>query len=145
MAAASLNPEDFNYYRTRKRQVNTTHDLGQAQNQYQSAAAGNQYTRNVGDLAYQYGKAVEKHPWGYGARGLLNSGIYQKGKLDLATEGWVRPLNNMAGQYQDVQGGFALAGQQMGRTKGEGLADIDEATQARLAMEQIAAAIRAAS
>lgn len=142
---AELNPEDFNYFRTKKRQVNTTYDLGAAQNTYQSAAAGNQYTRNVGDLAAAYGKAVEKLPWSYGARGLLNSGIYQKGAYDLATEGWIRPFANMAGQYQDVQGGFQLAGQQLGRIKGEGLADISDAEQARLAMEQIAAAIRAAS
>lgn len=142
---ADLNPEDFNYFRTRKRQVNTTHDLGQAQNTYQQQAASNQYTRNVGDLAAAYGKAVEHHPWSYGARGLLNSGVYQKSVYDLGMEGWVRPYMNLAGQNQDVQGGFQLAGQQLGRIKNEGLADISDAEQARLAMEQIAAAIRAAS
>ena len=142
---AELNPEDFNYFRTKKRQINTTHDLGAAQNQYQAQAASNQYTRNVGDLANAYGQAVEKHGWGHGARGLLNSGIYQKDTYDLALNGWVRPYLNMTGQHQDVQGGFSLAGQQLGRIKGEGLQDISEAEQARMAMEQIAAAIRAAS
>lgn len=142
---AELNPEDFNYFRTKKRQINTTHDLGQAQNTYQKQAAGNQFTRNVGDLAHAYGRAVERHPWGYGARGMLNSGVYQKGVYDLAAEGWVRPYLNMLSQYQDVSGGFDLAAQQLGRIKGEGLADVSDAEQARLAMEQIAAAIRAAS
>lgn len=145
MMAAALNPEDFNYFRTKRRQVDTTHSLGQAQNAYQSAAAGNQFTRNVGDLARQYGRAVEKHPWGFGARGLLNSGIYQKSVADLATDGFVRPYTNMVGQHQDVQGGFALAGQQLGRIRGESMADISSAEQSRLAMEQIAAAIRGAA
>lgn len=106
--------------------------------------ATNQYTRNVGDLAYAYGKAREKFGWSYGARGVENSGIERKDLYDLAMEGWVRPATNMAGQYQDVQNQFSVAQQQLGRQLGEGFQDIDEAKAARLAMEQIAASIRAA-
>jgi len=76
---------------------------------------------------------------------VLNSGIYQKDTYDQAMNGWVRPLSNMAGQYQDVQGGFAQAGQQLAFIRGEGLKDIEDAETNRLAMEQIAASIRAAS
>ncbi len=143
--ATQLNPDDFTYFRNRRRQINTTHDLSQAQNAYQAAAAGNQFSRQVGDLAAAYGQAVEKHPWGFGARGLLNSGVYQKATYDLGNQGFVRPYTNLAGQYQDVAGGFNLAGQQLSRIKGEGIQDVDEAERSRLAMEQIAAAIRAAS
>ena len=97
-----LNPEDFNYFRTKRRQVQSSYDLGTAQNQAQRSMAGNQYTRNVGDLAYAYGRAREKHGWSHGARGIQNSGIERKDLYDLAMEGWVRPAANMAGQFQDV-------------------------------------------
>lgn len=106
--------------------------------------ATNQYSRNVGDLAYAYGKAREKFGWSYGARGVQNSGIERKDLYDLAMEGWVRPATNMAGQYQDVQNLFNVAQQQLGAQLGQGFQDVDEAKAARLAMEQIAASIRAA-
>lgn len=141
---AELNPEDFNYFRTKRRQVQSTYDLGSAQNQAQRSMAANQYTRNVGDLAYAYGRAREKHGWSHGARGIQNSGIERKDLYDLGMEGWVRPAANMAGQYQDIQNQFSVAQQQLGRQLGEGFQDIDDAKAARLAMEQIAAAIRAA-
>lgn len=106
--------------------------------------AANQYTRNTGDLAYAYGRAREKHGWSHGARGIQNSGIERKDLYNLAQEGWLRPQANMAGQFQDVSNQFNVAQQQLGRIYGEGVQDVDEAKAARLAMEQIAASIRAA-
>lgn len=140
--ADELNPEELNYYRTRKRQITDTHNLGQAQNAYQQGALGREQERSVGNLAYQYGQMRDKAPWGYAARGLLNSGIYQKGLTDLAQGAYIRPLNDLQAQYQDQLGGLQLASQQLGQIQAGALSDVDEAERARIAA--VAASLRGA-
>lgn len=140
--ANELNPEEINYYATRRRQVTDTHNLGQAQNTYQQGAMGRDLERTTGDLAYQYGQMRDKAPWGYAARGLLNSGIYQKGLYDLQQSGYVRPLNNITSQYQDQLGALQLASQQLGQVQSGALSDVDEAEKARIAA--VAASLRGA-
>lgn len=140
--ADELNPEELNYYSTRRRQITDTYNLGQAQNTYQQGALGRDEQRQIGDLAYQYGQMRDKAPWGYARRGLLNSGIYQKGLTDLAQSGYVRPLNNITGQYQDQLGALQLAQQQLGTIQTGALSDVDEAEKARIAA--VAATLRGA-
>lgn len=140
--ADELNPDELNYYRTRKRQVTDTYNLGQAQNTYQQGALGRQQERSVGNLAYQYGQMRDKLPWGFGARGLLNSGIYQKSLTDLAEGAYLRPLNQMTAEYQDQLGALQLAQQQLGQVQAGALSDVDEAERARIAA--VAASLRGA-
>jgi hypothetical protein len=140
--ADELNPEELNYYRTRRRQVTDTYNLGQAQNVYQQGALGRAQERGVGNLAYQYGQMREKLPWGFGRRGLLNSGIYQRGLQQLAEGAYIRPLNEMTAQYQDQLGALQLAQQQLGQVHAGAISDVDEAERARIAA--VAASLRGA-
>lgn len=140
MADALLNPEELSYFRTARRRVQDTYGLGAAQNAYEQGAASNAYARSLGDLTRQFDQVRSKLPWNYAGRGMLNSGLYQKGLADYGQDR-LRSFGNLRGSYEDQMGGFNLAAQQLAAVKTAGASDIEEQEQSRVA--SIAAMLRA--
>lgn len=140
----SLTPEEGNFFRTKKRQVTDTYNLGEAQLKFQKDTAGQQFGRAKTDLARKFDQMRDKMPWGHAKRGTMNSGLWG---LDLGQYGKERgsAQSNLGATYQEQLGAMNLAGQQMAAVKAGGLLDLDEAEQARLAMAAIANTIRGAT
>lgn len=139
----TIDPESGNYFRTQRRRITDTYNMGSAQNLYQQATAGNTLQRSIGDIAYNYNQMRQKMPWSFAARGLMNSGVWQKAVSDAATGGYIRPVANATAAYQDQLQGLQLALQQLGQTTTSSLSDIDQAEQARIAA--VAASLRGAA
>lgn len=143
MADTTIDPESGTYFRTQRRRITDTYNLGQAQNLYQQSTAGNTLQRSLGDIAYNYNRMRQNMPWSYAARGVMNSGIWTKAVADAAESGYTRPVANAMGAYQDQMQGLQLALQQMGQVRTSGLSDIEEAERARIAA--VAASLRGAA
>ena len=141
MASSLLSPEDINYFATGRRRVNDTYNLGQAQGNYQRDVAAGAFGRAQGNLLSQYAKMRDRLPYGYARRGMLNSGIYQKGLADFAQDK-NRAIGDLAGSYAEQTAGFDLAQRQLAQVRQSSLMDLDEQEQSRIAAT--AAALRAA-
>lgn len=141
MASSLLSPEDINYFSTGRRRVNDTYNLGQAQGVYQRDVAAGNFGRSQRNLLSQYSKMRDRLPYGYAKRGMLNSGIYQKGIADFAQQK-NQAIGDLGAQYGEQMAGFDLAQRQLGGVRSSALMDLDEQEQSRIAAT--AAALRAA-
>jgi hypothetical protein len=139
--AEELDPEYFSWLRNSKRKINDQYGINVSQNQYQQDTLRNAYARQQGDMASQYGRARVRLPGQYAARGMLNSGKYQRALTDLATDR-TRSLADAAGSYQDQLGAYTMARGQLEQVRAGGLADLEDAGAARRAA--IASALRLA-
>lgn len=136
-----LDADQANYFRTRRRQVNDTYNLGLAQNLNSRQRLRREYGRQRTDLRRQFGDMRMKLPGAFAQGGLLNSGLWQRQLQRYGTER-SRALGNLAGQFQDERGSLLLAKRQLGQVRRNAIYDVDQALAARRAT---AATLRAAA
>jgi hypothetical protein len=130
-----LTADDYTYYQVGRRRVNDTFALSKAQNDYQGGIATRARDRGLSDLKRQYQLAQRKFPQTYAKRGLLNSGLYNRGQYDLQLQNTMQK-KNIQGSFGDQMGGLYMAGLQLGATRDSALSDIDMQEQARRATAQ---------
>lgn len=136
----ALGPEDYNYFLARRRQVNDTYSLGDSQNRYQRQIADLGYNQQRQGLVQRFAQQRRALPGGYARRGMLNSGIYQRGRSDFMQNRDTQ-LGNLDQQYGLGQFGFDMAGTQLEQTRRSALDDLESQEVARRAA--LAAALRA--
>ena len=141
MASSLLNPDEVGYFNTARRRVTDSYGIGQAQNAYQRDTAASAFARSQGTLMQRYAQMRDRLPYGYAKRGLLNSGIYQKGLADFAQQK-NQAIGDLAGQFQDQNAGFDLAQRQLASVYSGAGMDLDEQEKQREAA--VAASLRAA-
>lgn len=141
MAESLLDAESLGHFRSARRRVQDTYDLGTAQNNYQRQVAGSQYGRSLGDLTRQFDQIRTKMPWGAARRGMLNSGLYQRQLGEYGADR-VRAFSNLRGVYDDQLGGLNLADSQLSSVRTGALNDIEEQQRNRIA--SVAAMLRGA-
>lgn len=75
--APDLDPEEVNYFQTRRRNARTAYSRGLARNVFDRGQLDLTQSRGREDMIRAFDQARERLPGGFAGRGLLNSGIYQ--------------------------------------------------------------------
>lgn len=112
-----------------------------AQLNYQQSVSDQNYGASKTNLMRQFDQMREKLPYGYNARGLMNSGVYSQGLQDYGDQR-VRSLGDFEMRRQQQQGDFGLRRNQMESGLSSGLGSLDQLEKSRRA--QLAAQIKAA-
>jgi len=127
-----LSPEDVNYFGTTRRRVNDTFNLGSAQNLYQRQTAQSAFGRTKNNLFTSFARMRDKLPGQYASRGLLNSGLYQKGIADFGQRK-NQQIGEVTAQFGEQMAGLDLAERQLGQVRTSASMDVDEQEQSRIA------------
>lgn len=134
-----LNPEDYNYFLTKRRQINDTLGLGTAQTQYQRNTSRLGHNQRRQQLVQQFSRVGERLPGRFARRGLLNSGLYHKGVAEHLRDRDAS-LANLDQDFNQQLYGLDLADTQLEAVRRSALDDIEAQEAARRAA--IAAMIR---
>ncbi len=128
-----LNPEELTWFDAANSRLTRSFNFGKAQNTYEQKLQGQSYDWDKGDLLKQFGKMRENVAQPYVRRGMINSGMHQKGLTDWATEkrdalGRLQTSNNYKGQ------GFDMAQGQLNEALFSGRGDLNAQRAARRKM-----------
>ncbi len=145
-----LSPEQVADIGIRRRQIQERASLGAEQNTYLSEQAKSEQGRQNTQLLTNYGRMVEKAPWSYAARGMLDSGDWQHRKSQMEYDARTAQ-SNLEERGKGQQQGFQIAARQLGTVREGGLADVSTlqagatsaAQNAKIAASAAADAIRA--
>ena len=81
-----LGPEDIAWFDSLATRLNDTYGRGVSANQYQQTQLASEQGIREQDLGRRFDQIRERLPGGFQKRGLLNSGIYQAGLGEYATD-----------------------------------------------------------
>lgn len=135
-----LGPEDIAYFDSLMSRANQVYDQEAGNNLYQQGILQSEKGITEQDLGRRFDQMRERLPGQYQNRGLMNSGVYQQGLSDYATER-TNQFADLNRRFQGQMGGLQRAYQQLGATHGMTTADINSKRIAR--KNAIASTIRA--
>jgi hypothetical protein len=128
------------WFTNRENQARRTFDYGKAQNTYERNLAKTQAGWDRSDLLRQFSQQRAALPSTYNRRGVMNSGLWQRGYGEWAGNK-VRSLTRQQSAADSRQQGFDIADYSMADIKQKAL---DDLTAQRIAYEQtLDAAIKA--
>lgn len=140
MAAPDLSPEEIAYFDTLGTRLNSTYEDQMAQNLFQQGNLNLDQNITMRDLEARFDRQREQLPGGYQRRGLMNSGIYQQGLSDYATQ----RTNATTDQNLRYQRGLSgLQNQAASYTKQHSLGTAENAAMRQARRAGKAAALRA--
>ena len=127
-----LTADDYNYFQTQKRQVNTQYALGIAQNKFQRDSAKANYLRQKDAVGRSWKQRFADFQAPYAANGLLNSGLYAQGR-DRFNTARNAEHGDLLAAYNERTGALKLADRQLWDVMIGGLNDASSAEAARRA------------
>jgi hypothetical protein len=128
--APDLTPEEVAYFDTLQTRMNEDYAQGAATNAYQQGILQSEHGAQVGDYNRRFDRMREQLPGQYQRRGLMNSGIYQQGLTDYATDRTFG-MADLERRYQAQMGGLQMAGSQLYGKHQTGLATNETQKNAR--------------
>ena len=127
-----LTADDFTNFQVQRQRVNDTFNLGVAQNQYQRDSLQQQYDQGLAGLKRRYAQGFRSLSSPWSRRGLLNSGLYQRGIKDYE-DSYNQQLRDAAETFNQSLAGIDLSNQQLKSVKDASISEIDLRDAARRA------------
>lgn len=140
IVAPDLGPEDIAYFDSLMSRANQVYGQESANNLYQQGILESEKGITERDLTTRFDQMRERLPGQYQNRNIMNSGVYQAGLGDYATQR-TNTFSDLNRRFQNQMGGLQNAYQQLGQTHGTTLSDIESRKTAR--RNTIASTIRA--
>lgn len=129
---AELDPSVYAAYQAQRRGIDNVYKSNLAENQHTRNQLGVQRADTLRDLTNQFARQRRTLSQGMGARGLANSGIWQRRVADFQQDR-NQAFSGLNTTYSDQLARLALARQQLEATRNSQIADIDMHEAARRA------------
>lgn len=134
---AGLNPNETFWFRNREDQAQRQFRYGQKQNAYERELSRTQGQWDREDLIRQFTQQRQQLPQGYTQRGLMNSGVYQRGLGEWGSNK-LRSLGRQSAAQGMKMQGYDIADVQLTDIRNKAL---DDLRNQRIAYEQTLASI----
>lgn len=138
-APPTLSPQESAQFTTQRNNARRTYQGGLAANTYQQTLAGLKFKRGKQGLNTQWDRQRAALPGDYIQRGIFDSGIYQRGLKDYATDR-SQAFGDLSLGYQGEVGGLKMDARGLSDSYANTLATSQSAEQARRA--ELASRIR---
>lgn len=141
MATSDLKANEIQWFKSRRDQAGWSAGYGRDQNEYDRKIEAKQQSWNRDDLVRHYQQMRQKLPNAFNRRGVMNSGLYQKGLSDWAQDR-TRDLQRQTTAATLKDQGFDLARSQINLIEERTKRDIDR--QKKALEETVSASLAAA-
>lgn len=124
-ASGQLLPTELQYWNAAKQRVNRAYDMGTGQNKHDRGLAQYQYDWDRQDMLKRLADQRNAIPGQFNRRGMMNSGLYQRGLADYTRDS-TRSTQRLDTAHYLRQAGFNLVDNQLKRIRDESLTDITD-------------------